>query len=85
MAHHILANGIIDQAILYDLAADVVADVHPDLENRPKVFAAFTAATAALAQPHLEALVQAYRNACETRAGRDVARLFLENMLSAEG
>lgn len=88
MARNSLANDsrqIIDESILEELAADIVAESHPGLEDRrPKVFNAFTAATACLIQPHVEALAQAYRNACRTHAGGEAARRFLENMLSAE-
>lgn len=85
MAHSILPKGIIDQAILEDLASEIIIDSHPGILDRPRKFAAQTAATAAIIQPHLEALVHAYRQACETRSGGEAARRFLENMLSAEG
>lgn len=75
---------IIDQAILEDLAAETTIETHPGIEDRPDVFFAFTAANAALIQPALESLVQAYRNACTTTAGRVAARLFLQNLLDAE-
>ena len=87
MARNSLANGsrqIIDSAIIDDLAAEITTELHPGIEDRPKVFNAFTAATACLIQPPLEALAQAYRSACKTRAGGEAARRFLENMLSAE-
>lgn len=86
MATQILTNQSqrIDQAILDGLAADVIAELHPGIEDRPRVFSAFTAATAVLIQPPLEALVNAYRDACATRPGRAAARQFLENLLAAE-
>lgn len=79
MASAILSNEsyVIDQAILEDL----VTEIDPSLEGRPE---AWTRATIAIVQPHLEALVAAYRDACKTHAGGQAARLFLQNMLSAE-
>lgn len=79
MASAILSNEsyVIDQAILEDL----IIEIDPSLEERPEVW---TRATIAIVQPHLEALVSAYRNACKTHAGRRAAQLFLENMLAAE-
>lgn len=87
MATAILPNGskpIIDAAILEDLVAEATIETYPDIEDRPNVFSAFTAANAALIQPHLEALVSAYREACTTTTGRIAARLFLTNLLDAE-
>lgn len=88
MAQQILANvtsrQIIDQSVLDELAADIVADLHPGIEDRPKVFFAYTAATAVLIRPPLEALVNSYRMACKTPCGREAANHFLENLLSAE-
>lgn len=75
---------LIDSAILEDLAAEMVIDAFPGIEDHNKKFHAFTRATACLIQPPLEALVVAYRDACQTRAGGEAARRFLENMLSAE-
>lgn len=75
---------VIDQAIIEALAAEVVLQANPDIEDQPVVFDAFTRANAVLIQPHLEALVSAYRNASTTHAGRRIAQLFLENMLAAE-
>lgn len=75
---------LIDPAILDDLAADVVRNANPAIEDRPKVFSAFTAATVVLISPPLENLAQAYRNACRTPCGRDAARMFLFNMLEAD-
>jgi len=79
MATVILPNEsyVIDQAILEDL----VIEINPSLEERPE---AWTRATVAIIQPHLEALVIAYRGACTTRTGREAVRLFLENMIAAE-
>lgn len=76
---------LIDVAVLDDLAAELVIEAFPGIEDRNKKFHAFTRATAVLIQPPLEALVEAYRNACKTRAGREAARRFLENVLAAEG
>lgn len=75
---------LIDQNILEDLAAEMVINSHPGIENHEKKFHAFTLATACLIQPVLEALVQSYLDACKTRTGGEAARHFLENMLSAE-
>lgn len=75
---------IIDRAVIEDLAAEVVLQANPDIEDQPVVFDAFTRANAVLIQPHLEALVAAYRGACQTNPGRRAAQLFLENMLAAE-
>lgn len=86
MATVILTNKsyVIDQTILEDIAAEIVIDANPGIEERNKKFHAFTRATACLIQPPLEALVAAYRDACKTRTGGEAARHFLENMLSAE-
>lgn len=75
---------IIDPAILDDLAAEIVIERHPGIEDRPKVFHAFTGATAVLIAPALENLAQAYKQACRGPCGRDAARLFLTNLLDAE-
>lgn len=75
---------VIDQAIIEALAAEVVLQANPDIEDQPVVFDAYTRANAVLIQPHLEALVAAYRGACQTNSGRLIAQLFLENMLAAE-
>lgn len=75
---------ILDRTILDDLAAEVTIARHPGIEDRPKVFHAFTGATAALIAPALEDLAQAYRQACRTPCGRDAARIFLSNLLDAE-
>ena len=75
----------IDARILEDLAAEIVIERHgPGIEDRPKVFHAFTGATAVLIAPALEDLAQAYRQACRTPFGRDAARIFLSNLLEAE-
>lgn len=86
MASAILQNKrqLIDQNILEDLAAEMIINSHPGIEDHEKKFHAFTLATACLIRPPLEALVQSYRNACKTRAGGEAARRFLENMLAAE-
>jgi hypothetical protein len=75
---------VIDQAIVEALAAEVTIEANPEVEDQPVVFDAFTRANAVLIQPHLEALVAAYRGACKTNSGRRAAQLFLENMLAAE-
>ena len=79
MATAIIQNEgyVIDQSIL----EDIVIEIDPSLEERPE---AWTRATIAVVQPHLEALVTAYRGACKTQTGRRAAQLFLENMLAAE-
>lgn len=84
MATASLSNHWIDPRILEDLAAEITIAHHPGIENRPKVFHAFTDATAVLIAPALENLVQAYRQACMGPCGGEAARRFLENMLSAE-
>lgn len=87
MAAASLANGShrIDARILEDLAAEIVIERHgPGIEDRPKVFHAFTDATAVLIAPALENLAQAYRHACRTPYGRDAAKVFLRNLLDAE-
>lgn len=76
---------VIDQAIIEALAAEVVLEANPEIEDQPAVFDAFIKANAALLRPKLEALVQAYIQASSTNAGRRAAQLFLSNMLSAEG
>lgn len=75
---------VIDQAIIEAVAAEIVLQVNPEIEDQPVVFDAFTRANAVLIQPHLEALVAAYRGACQTNSGRLAAQLFLSNMLEAE-
>lgn len=75
---------LIDARILEDVAAEVVIGRFPGIEDRRKVFNAYTAATAALIQPSLDGLAQAYRQACCSPFGRDAARLFLSNLLEAE-
>lgn len=86
MAAASLANGShrIDARILEDLAAEITIARHPGIEDRPKVFHAFTGATVALIAPALEDLAQAYCEACRTPFGRDAARIFLSNLLEAE-
>lgn len=88
MARSILSNNesqhLLDPAILEDLAAEIVIQRHPGIEDRPKAFHAFTGATAVLIGPALENLTQAYRQACCGPCGRDAARLFLSNLLEAE-
>lgn len=83
MAQKILTQ-YIDPAILEDLAADICIDTYPHIEEQPAKLAAFTAATAVLIQPSLEALVESYRTACATSSGREAANRFLQNMLAAE-
>lgn len=87
MATASLTNGsqhLLDPAILEDFAAEIVIQRHPGIEDRPKVFHAFTGATAVLISPALENLAQAYRQACLGPCGRDAALLFLTNLLEAE-
>ena len=86
MASAILSNEsyVIDQAILEDLAAEITIEANPEIEDRPKIFDAFTRANAALIRPTLESLVQAYTHACTTTTGRAAARLFMQNVLDAE-
>lgn len=79
-----MASAILSNAIIEDLAAEITIEANPEIEDQPVVFDAFTRANAILIQPHLEALVAAYRGACQTVAGRRAAQLFLENMLAAE-
>lgn len=75
---------LIDARILEDVAAEVVIGRFPGIEDRCKVFSAYTAATAALIQPSLNELAQAYRHACGSPFGREAARFFLANLLEAE-
>lgn len=75
---------IIDQAIVEDLAAEITIEANPAIEDRPRIFDAFTKANAALIQPALETLVQAYIQACATTTGRAAARHFMQNLLDAE-
>ena len=86
MASAILTNKsyVIDQKILEALAAEVVLETNPDIEDQPVVFDAFTRANAVLIQPHLEALVAAYRGACQNNAARRACQLFLSNLIDAE-
>lgn len=86
MASAILTNKsyVIDQTIVEALAAEITIEANPEIEDQPVVFDAFTRANAVLIQPHLEALVAAYRSACKTNSGRRAAQIFLENMLAAE-
>ncbi len=86
MATAILSNksNVIDQAILEDLAAEITLEANPGVMDRPRIFDAFTMANAALIQPVLESLVQAYIQACATTTGRAAARLFMQNLLDAE-
>lgn len=90
MRHAIAAQAarrqIIDQAIIEDLAAEITILANPGLLNRPpRILDAFTMANAALIQPAMETLVQAYIQACTTTTGRAAARLFMQNLLDAEG
>lgn len=80
-----MATEILSTMVVEDVAAQIVIDSHPGIEDRPKALDAFTRATAVLIQPHLENLVQAYRNACSTPSGRTAAQIFLTNLLEAEG
>lgn len=75
---------LIDARILEDLAAELVIGRFPGIEDRRKAFSAYTAATAALIQPSLNGLAQAYRQACGSPFGREAAHLFLANLLEAE-
>lgn len=83
MAQKILTQ-YIDPAILEELAAEIVIDTYPGIEDEPVKLAAFTAATAAVIQPPLEALVRSYRSACATSSGHEAANRFLHNLLAAE-
>lgn len=88
MGHAIAAQAarrqIIDQAIVEDLAAEIAIKANPSIEDRPRIFNAFTKANAALIRQPLETLVQAYIQACTTTTGRAAARLFMQNVLDAE-
>jgi len=77
-------KAIIDSAIIEDLAAEITIDAFPGIEDRPRVFDAFTKANAALIRPKLAALVQAYIQACSTKTTRAAARIFMQNLLDAE-
>lgn len=75
---------IIDQAVLEDVAAEITIEAHPGIEDRPRKFSAFTSANAALIQPVLESLVQAYLKACTTTTTRAAAHHFMQHLLDAE-
>ncbi len=75
---------VIDQAIIEALAAEVVLEANPEIEDQPVIFDALTRASAVTIQPALESLVQAYLNACTTTRGRIAARLFMQNLIDAE-
>lgn len=80
-----MASRILPTLLIEDVAAQIVIDSHPGIEDRPKAFDAFTRATAVLIQPQLENLVQAYRSACSTPSGRTAAQIFMTNLLEADG
>jgi len=86
MATAILTNKsyVIDQTIVEALAAEITIEANPEIEDQPVVFDAFTRANAVLIQPHLEALVAAYRGACQNNATRRACQLFLSNLIDAE-
>lgn len=77
-------NYVIDQAILEDLAAELTIEANPSIEDRPRIFDAFTRANAALIRQPLETLMQAYIQACTTTTGRAAVRLCMQNVLDAE-
>lgn len=86
MANAILSNEsyVLDPAIIEDLAAEITIEANPEIEDQPVIFDAFTRANAILIQPHLEALVAAYRGACQNNATRRACQLFLSNLIEAE-
>jgi len=83
IAAQVAHRQIIDKAIVEDLAAEVTIEANPGIEDRPRIFDAFTKANAALIQPRLEALVQAYIQACTNTTTRRAAHLFMTNLLDA--
>ena len=76
---------IVSSAIVQAVAEDVVLEQYPGIEDRPKVFYGYILGTAALIQPGIEALAQAYKLACSSPSGRKGALRFLSVMLEAEG
>ena len=76
---------IVSSAIVQAVAEDLVLEQYPGIEDRPKVFYGYILGTAALIQPGIEALVQAYKLACASPSGRQGALRFLSVMLDAEG
>lgn len=86
MANAILSNEsyVLDPAIIEDLAAEITIEANPEIEDQPVIFDALTRANAISIQPHLEALVAAYRGACQNNATRRACQLFLSNLIEAE-
>lgn len=77
---------IVSSAIVQAVAEDIVLEHFPGIEDRPKVFYGYILGTAALIQPGIEALAQAYKLACCSGPnGREGALRFLSVMLEAEG
>ena len=76
---------IVSSAIVQAVAEDIVLEHFPGIEDRPKVFYGYILGTAALIQPGIEALAQAYKLACASPSGREGALRFLSVMLDAEG
>lgn len=88
MATSSLSNAgqrIVSSVIVQAVAEDVVLKRFPGIEDRPKVFYGYILGTAALIQPGIEALAQAYKLACASPSGREGALRFLAVMLEAEG
>ncbi len=76
---------IVSSAIVQAVAEDIVLEHFPGIEDRPKVFYGYILGTAALIQPGIEALAQAYKLACTSPSGREGALRFLAVMLQVEG
>ena len=75
---------ILDGGTVQAVAEEVVLEQHPGIDTKPRKFYGFILATAALVQPDLEALAQAYRHACRTPTGRLAALYFLSVVLDTE-
>lgn len=76
---------IVSSAIVQAVAEDIVLEHFPGIEDRPKVFYGYILGTAALIQPGIEALAQAYKLACASPNGREGALRFLAVMMQVEG
>jgi len=75
---------ILDACTVQSVAEEVVMEQFPGIENKPRKLWAYSLATAALIQPSLENLAQAYHQACRTPNGRLAALYFLSIVLEAE-
>ncbi len=53
----------------------------PGCEHQPPAYAA---AMAALVHEDLQTIATAYRHSCTTRTGREMAKLFMQNMIQGD-